>query len=259
MTRNCISRSCCLFVTGMRRSELVGLAFDCVDLDAGRITIRRSVVEITYLKPVLREHGKTESSLRTIAIPATLTEMLRKRKVEILEAALAWRDYQRDPLLVFPGLRGGPSSPQRLSERLRHLMKRAGVTGPSPAHALEAQLRDRVDSCRCQHQNCAIAFGSRLGDDHAQRVHAFDRGRRSGRRRSFREHTESQAVNHKRLAPDGEENSSTTFRGLLPAVHRSGSDRGGAGCRRAQDGCVAQAARQNPHRHSRYPGAGRRR
>jgi integrase len=125
----------CLLVTGARRSELVGLAFDCVDLDAGRITIRRSVVETTYLKPVLREHGKTESSLRTIAIPAALVEMLRRRKVEILEAALAWRDYQREPLLVFPGLRGGPSSPQRLSERLRHLMKRAGVTGPSPAHA----------------------------------------------------------------------------------------------------------------------------
>jgi integrase len=125
----------CLFVTGMRRSELVGLAFDCIDLDAGRITVRRSVVETTYLKPILREHGKTESSLRTITIPATLTELLRKRKVEILEAALAWRDYQRDPLLVFPGLRGGPSSPQRLSERLRHLMKRSGVTGPSPAHA----------------------------------------------------------------------------------------------------------------------------
>jgi integrase len=125
----------CLLVTGMRRSELVGLAFDCIDLDAGRITIRRSAVEVNYLKPVLREHGKTESSLRTIAIPATLTELLRKRKVELLEAALAWRDYEREPLLIFPGLRGGPSSPQRLSERLRHLMKRAGVTGPSPAHA----------------------------------------------------------------------------------------------------------------------------
>jgi integrase len=125
----------CLLATGVRRSELVGLAFDCVDLDAGRITIRRSVVEETYLKPVLREHGKTAAALRTIAVPATLTELLRKRKVEVLEAALAWRDYQRDPLLVFPGLRGGPSSPQRLSERLRHLMKRAAVTGPSPAHA----------------------------------------------------------------------------------------------------------------------------
>ena len=32
----------CLLTGGMRRSELLGLAFDCVDLDAGRITIRRS-------------------------------------------------------------------------------------------------------------------------------------------------------------------------------------------------------------------------
>ena len=125
----------CLLVTGMRRSELVGLAFDCIDLDAGRIVVRRSVIETAYLKPVLREHGKTAASQRTVTIPAALTELLRKRKVEILEAALAWRDYCREPLLLFPGLRGGPSSPQRLSEQLRHLMKRAGVTGPSPAHA----------------------------------------------------------------------------------------------------------------------------
>lgn len=125
----------CLLACGMRRSELVGLAFDCVDLDGGRITVRRSVVETTYLKPVLREHGKTKSSLRTIAIPSALTEMLRKQKIKVQEAAIAWRDYQREPLLVFPGLRGGPSSPQRLTERLRHLMKRAKVEGPSPVHA----------------------------------------------------------------------------------------------------------------------------
>jgi integrase len=125
----------CLLACGMRRSELLGLAFDCVDLDAGRITIRRSVIETTYREPVLRAHGKTESSLRTIAIPAALTEMLRKQKIKVQEAAIAWRDYQREPLLVFPGLHGGPSSPQRLTERLRHLMKRAKVEGPSPVHA----------------------------------------------------------------------------------------------------------------------------
>ena len=125
----------CLLACGMRRSELLGLAFDCVDLDLGRITIRRTVVETTYLKPVLREHGKTEASLRTIAIPAALTAMLRKQKIAVQEAAIAWRDYQREPLLVFPGLRGGPSSPQRLTDRLRHLMKRAKVKGPSPVHA----------------------------------------------------------------------------------------------------------------------------
>ena len=73
----------CLLASGMRRSELLGLAFDCVDLDAGRISIRRTVVETTYLKPALRERSKTKSSLRTIAIPAALTAMLRKRKVEI--------------------------------------------------------------------------------------------------------------------------------------------------------------------------------
>ena len=124
-----------LLSCGMRRSDLLGLAFDCIDLDNHRISVQRSVVEDKDRKPVLREHGKSAATRRTITIPDVLTGTLRSRKIEILEAAVAWRDYQRDPLLVFPGLRGGLPIPMRWTERLRHLMKRAGVAGASPVHA----------------------------------------------------------------------------------------------------------------------------
>ena len=35
-----------LLVTGVRRSELLGLAWDCVDLDAGTVTVKRVVLEV---------------------------------------------------------------------------------------------------------------------------------------------------------------------------------------------------------------------
>jgi integrase len=38
-------------------------------------------------------------------------------------------------MLVFPGLAGAPMLPQSLTDRMRQVMRRAKVTGPSPCHA----------------------------------------------------------------------------------------------------------------------------
>src|SRR5262249_34071647 len=53
-----------LLVTGMRRSELLGLALDTVDLDAGTVSVRRTVTEVRG-KAVLREVPKSKSAQRT--------------------------------------------------------------------------------------------------------------------------------------------------------------------------------------------------
>jgi integrase len=125
-----------LFLTGgLRRSELIGLAWDCVDLDGAALTIRRTVVEVDH-EPVLREQTKTDDSERTIAIPAALVDLMREQKTRVQAAALKWgKGYRRDPLFVFPGLAGEPMAPQSLTLRMRQVMRRAKVTGPSPCHA----------------------------------------------------------------------------------------------------------------------------
>jgi integrase len=120
---------------GLRRSELLGLAFDCVDLDGAALTIRRTVVEVDHT-PMLRERTKTEDSTRTLAIPAALVDLLREQKTRVQATALKWgKGYRRDPLFVFPGLAGEPMSPMSLTLRMRQLMRRARVSGPSPCHA----------------------------------------------------------------------------------------------------------------------------
>jgi integrase len=48
---------------------------------------------------------------------------------------LKWgREYQREPLLVFPGLAGVPMTPKALTDRLRRLLRRAGIKDAQPCH-----------------------------------------------------------------------------------------------------------------------------
>ncbi len=78
-----------LLITGIRRSELLGLAWDAIDLDQGSLTIKRVVLSVDHA-PVLRDITKTESSARTLNIPPLLVELLRAQKAHVLEGALTW-------------------------------------------------------------------------------------------------------------------------------------------------------------------------
>ena len=81
--------------TGLRRGELLGLAFDAIDFETGRLTVRRTVIEDKDRQPLLRDgKAKTASSLRTISLSAPMLERLRQHKVMILEQRMKWgRDY----------------------------------------------------------------------------------------------------------------------------------------------------------------------
>jgi len=123
-----------LLSTGLRRSEVLGLAFGDLDFEAGTLRVRRTVVEISS-KPVEREGGKSDAALRTISIPPALVTLLRAQKIRVQEQALAWGPlYQRDPLYVFPGLGGKALAPKYLTQRMRALMQAAGISGRAPVH-----------------------------------------------------------------------------------------------------------------------------
>jgi integrase len=113
-----------IITCGLRRSELLGLAADAIDFDTNTLTVRRTVVAVNY-HPVLRDTAKSESSLRTLAIPAQLAALLRAQLTRVRENMLAWgREYQREPLLIFPGIAGTPIIPQSLTTKLRKVMQR---------------------------------------------------------------------------------------------------------------------------------------
>jgi integrase len=125
-----------LLTCGLRRSEIMALAFDAIDLDAGTLAITRTLIVGEDGSPVMRDsRAKSETSIRTMTIPDELLPMIRKHKGWISEMALQWgKSYRRDPLLLFPDLGGLPLAPGRLTARLRYLHRQADVDGVSPLH-----------------------------------------------------------------------------------------------------------------------------
>jgi integrase len=141
-----------LLIGGIRRSEALALAWDCVDTAACTITIRRTLVAASDRTPVLRDHiAKTEGSRRVIPIDPDLAAMLAKHKMFILEQALAFgRDYQRVPLLCFPEPCGLPMKPDTASSRMRMLLRKAGIEGVRQGthvfrHTMGSHLVRRMD------------------------------------------------------------------------------------------------------------------
>ena len=127
-----------LATTGMRRGELLGLAFDAIDMANATITIKRTVIEARMdgvRTRIIRPIAKTKASLRTFSIARELVDMLIEHRKRLLETALALgATFARDPLYLFPGTDGLPIMPYLMTQRLDAVRKRAGVKGVDPVH-----------------------------------------------------------------------------------------------------------------------------
>lgn len=112
---------------GMRRAELLGLAWESVDLEAGHLeihqTLQRVDGELRLLPP------KTDSSERTVPLPRVVADALarhrdRQRK-EREEAGADWTDSG----LVFTSRRGTPLEPDNLRRSWYPLREQIGADG----------------------------------------------------------------------------------------------------------------------------------
>lgn len=126
-----------LFTTmGIRRSEVLGLAWDAIDLEDRTMRVFRTVVAAGDGSPIFREGTKTEDSTRTLSLPDALIPLLRRHKAFINEMALKWgKGYQREPMLLFPDHGGVCLRPSVLTMRLRQFQRQARVTGITPTHS----------------------------------------------------------------------------------------------------------------------------
>jgi len=143
--------------TGMRRGELAGLTWRCLDLDGARTSVEQQLVPtrggVSFGPP------KSARSRRTIALDAETVEALREhRDVQLAERAFAGEAYA-DSDLVFANALGAPIHPQRLTEWFGTLRKAAGfpmgtlhvlrhtaatlaLTEGVPVHIVAARLGD---------------------------------------------------------------------------------------------------------------------
>ena len=110
---------------GLRRSELLGLQWDSIDLEAGTMTIRHTVSKVTEV--VAKDKTKNASSRRTFPLTPEAVEIFTKAKEqEERNWAMFGREYQENPY-VFKWPDGHPYSPDYISHHFAKVLKRHGL------------------------------------------------------------------------------------------------------------------------------------
>jgi integrase len=112
--------------TGMRRGELLGLRWSDVDLNAGTLSIRRTLSRGSTSRLESGE-PKTIAGRRRVALPASTIERLRRHAIKQKELWLAVGPGYADRDLVFATINGIPIHANTLSRAYARLIERAGV------------------------------------------------------------------------------------------------------------------------------------
>lgn len=105
-----------LFATCCRIGELCGLRWSDIDLDAGRVTIRRTWGRAADGKPLLQEHTKGKR-VRVVPLPPSVVEEL--------------RGVDRSGVWLVPGV-GGPLNPFQAAARWRAAVASSGLPRLTP-------------------------------------------------------------------------------------------------------------------------------
>lgn len=119
--------------TGARRGEILGLAWESVDLGPGTISITRSLGRAKA--GLIMEPPKTRNGRRVIDLDARTVEVLRAHQgMQLLEKMGADGAYQ-DQGLVFANALGQPINPMQLTRAFQSLALQCGL-GKQKLHAL---------------------------------------------------------------------------------------------------------------------------
>ena len=109
--------------TGLRRGEILGLKWDCIDFEKATLSVRENAVitkdGIKLSKP------KTKSSIRTIPIPQSALKELKRHQIKQLEyKKFQMRGAYEEHELVFPNEFGRLMDPHNFARNFEGIMKR---------------------------------------------------------------------------------------------------------------------------------------
>jgi integrase len=159
-----------LGTTGMRRGEVLGLRWSDVDLEAGRVQIRRTlnVTDVERKGEPGYSWGtpKSAKGRRTIALDDATVVALRTHRARQLKERIALGAGYRDEDLVVCGPDGSPQHPKRLSYYFGKESKRLGLPKirlhdlrhTHATLALKAGIHPRIVQERLGHANVGITL-----------------------------------------------------------------------------------------------------
>lgn len=175
-----------LATTGMRRGEVLGLGWEDVDLEAGRLHVRRTLVDVVTEAPIWSD-PKTSRGRRTVDLDARTVAALQAHKaVQAQERLLCGAGYRKHGL-VFAMPDGRPIHPDRFSREFTDTVKRTDLPlirlhdlrHTWAVLALQAGVHPKVVQERLGHSNISITLDTyshvlpTMQTDAAERVAAL--------------------------------------------------------------------------------------
>ena len=112
-------------MTGLRRSELLALRWDDVDLEHGQVAVRRGVVAAGY---EVHEGEPKSGRARTVALDPEMVAVFHRHRARQLRGPDGgWRSLDRHARALFTDELGGAIHPQSVSGAFDRAVKRSGL------------------------------------------------------------------------------------------------------------------------------------
>ncbi len=120
-------------MSGCRRGEVLGLRWEDVDMEQGRVTIRRALVPVNGEVHV--SEPKTKRGRRLIALDSATMALLKEQAARQLREQEEWGEGWCDSGYVFTLEDGAPLHPERISALFQRLVRSAALKR-IPLHGL---------------------------------------------------------------------------------------------------------------------------
>jgi len=151
-------------MTGMRRGEAIGLRWSDVDLEAGRLSVRRALIPSG--REVIVSEPKTIKGRRVIAIDPGTVEVLKAQAARQLDEQKEWDEAWIETGLVFTLENGEALDPESVSRYWRQAVKKAmlptirlhDLRHTHATLALQAGIHPKVVSERLGHATISITL-----------------------------------------------------------------------------------------------------
>lgn len=138
-----------MLATGLRIGEATAVTWDALDLDAGTVEVRGTVIRVKGQGLSIKWKPKSKSGYRTLELPVWAVAMLRARAVDSTGEGTA---------PVFPAVLGGLRDPSNTQADLRDVFARAGY-GWVTSHVYRKTVATLMDNAGLSARQAADQLG----------------------------------------------------------------------------------------------------